>query len=228
MPPEPARKRCIAFFDGQNLFHAAERAFGYSFLNYDSKKLAAAICARKPDWDLASIRFYTGVPSPKYDHAMRGFWDNKVAQMVRQGVHVYTRELRYTDVKMPDGTMFPQPREKGIDVRLAIDVIVLAYAHSYDVALIFSQDQDLSELVKELAKITVIRGNWLRLACAFPPDGHDGIHGGELIPFDRALYDACLDTRDYRPAMAKAEAAAKAAGIYKPAKLPFNPPRFSN
>lgn len=31
MPAEPAVKRAIAFFDGQNLFYAARHAFGYSW-----------------------------------------------------------------------------------------------------------------------------------------------------------------------------------------------------
>ncbi len=33
MPAEPAVKRAIAFFDGQNLFYATKYAFGYSWPN---------------------------------------------------------------------------------------------------------------------------------------------------------------------------------------------------
>lgn len=44
MPQEPPIKRAIAFVDGQNLFHAARHAFGYTFPNYDVKKLAQAVC----------------------------------------------------------------------------------------------------------------------------------------------------------------------------------------
>jgi hypothetical protein len=40
--------------------------------------------------------------------------------------------------------------EKGIDVRLAIDVIGLAYRQEYDVAIIFNQDQDLSDAAHEV------------------------------------------------------------------------------
>jgi hypothetical protein len=68
---EPREKRAIAFFDGQNLFHAAERAFGYDYPNYDAKKLAEAVCA-KAGWKLTQIRFYTGVPSPRYAPAQWG------------------------------------------------------------------------------------------------------------------------------------------------------------
>lgn len=40
MRQEPDIKRAVAFFDGQNLFHSAKRAFGYTFPNYDPVLLA--------------------------------------------------------------------------------------------------------------------------------------------------------------------------------------------
>jgi hypothetical protein len=39
--------RAAAFFDGQNLFHCAKAAFGYTFPNYDPVVLANAVCAQK-------------------------------------------------------------------------------------------------------------------------------------------------------------------------------------
>jgi uncharacterized LabA/DUF88 family protein len=50
----------------------------------------------------------------------------------------------------PDGTQFafPAGEEKGIDVRNAIDVIRMAHRAEYDIAILFSQDQDLSEVAK--------------------------------------------------------------------------------
>ena len=35
MPAEPAIKRAVIFVDGQNLYHAAREAFGYTYPNYD-------------------------------------------------------------------------------------------------------------------------------------------------------------------------------------------------
>jgi hypothetical protein len=39
--------RTVAFVDGQNLFHAAREAFGYTYPNYDVSALATAICKRQ-------------------------------------------------------------------------------------------------------------------------------------------------------------------------------------
>lgn len=66
MPAEPAVKRTIAFLDGQNLFHRAREAFGYTFPNFDARALARAVC-RSRTWDLVQVRFYTGVPDPTDD-----------------------------------------------------------------------------------------------------------------------------------------------------------------
>jgi hypothetical protein len=56
-------RRTVAFVDGQNLYHlyhAARKAFGYSYPNYDAQALASAICARQ-GWSLVQARFYTGL-----------------------------------------------------------------------------------------------------------------------------------------------------------------------
>jgi hypothetical protein len=54
MAVEPQVKRVVAFFDGQNLFHAVKKAFGYNYPNYDPAKLANAVCATK-GWTLKPL-----------------------------------------------------------------------------------------------------------------------------------------------------------------------------
>mgnify|MGYP000252062465 FL=1 len=203
---EPQIKRTIAFFDGQNLFHTAREAFGYTYPNYDPHCLAKTICQSK-NWQLTQIRFYTGVPDPADDRFWYEFWSAKLGAMGRQGIVVYSRPLRYRNqrIKLPDGTehTFLAGEEKGIDVRIAIDVIRLAHRNEYDVALIFSQDQDLSEVAAEVRVIAKEQNRWIKVACAFPisPTSRNrrGIDKTDWIQIDRATYEACLDRRDYRP-----------------------------
>lgn len=154
--PDPIR--AIAFFDGQNLFHCAKKAFGYSFPNYDPKALAQAVCASK-GWQFVEARFYTGVPDPADNAFWNHFWVAKGAQMGRDGVYVYTRSLRYRNkiIKLLDGSeySFLDGDEKGIDVRIALDVIRLANEDAYDVALVFCRDQDLSEVGGIASDLTI-------------------------------------------------------------------------
>jgi len=203
MAKAPAVPRAIAFVDGQNLFHAAKEAFGYDFPNYDVVKLAREV-ASVGGWSLAQTRFYTGIPEPK-DPRHR-FWSNKLAGMGRQGVVLFTRPLRYhpEEVTHPDGSASTVriPVEKGVDVRLALDVVRLAFANRFDVAIVFSQDQDYSEAAKEIRAIAKATARWIKAVSAFPcsatSSNRRGIDLTDWIRIDRAIYDRCLDPVDYR------------------------------
>ena len=206
MPIEPQVKRVVTFVDGQNLYHGAKAAFGYTWPNYDVLKLSERICAIQ-GWLLADVRFYTGVPDARDNRFSHGFWGNKLSMMGRQGIYVFSRPLRYRNkrVRLPDGTdyTFLAGVEKGIDVRIALDVISLAHQKAYDVALVFSQDQDLSEVADELRVIASEQNRWIKIASAFPDSptcrNHRGINHTDWIKIDRPDYMACIDPRDYRP-----------------------------
>ena len=160
---------------------------------------------------MAEVRFYTGIPDLTDNAKWHAFWIAKLAQMGRLGVRVYSRPLRYRNkvVRLPDGTThaFLDGEEKGIDVRLAIDVIRLAHRDALDVAIIFSQDQDLSEVADEIRQIAREWDRWIKIASAFPvsptSQNRRGIDRTDWIRIDRATYDACLDRRDYRAKPAK-------------------------
>jgi len=207
---EPEIKRGIVFVDGQNLFYGAREAFGYHYPNYDVLKLSQKIC-QSQNWNLVQIRFYTGVPDPADDPVKNRFWSAKLASMGRQGIVVYTRALRYRNktIKLADGTAhtFLHGEEKGIDVRIALDVIGMAVRNEYDVAVVFSQDQDLSEVADEIRAIARQQERWIRMACAYPLSpataNRRGINGSQWIQIDRRTYDACIDPKDYRPAKKK-------------------------
>jgi NYN domain-containing protein len=205
MAKEPGTKRAIAFFDGQNLFHCAKSAFGHNFPNYDPVALTASLCSAQ-GWQPAGVRFYTGVPDAQDKPFWNHFWMAKGAQMGREGAYVFTRSLRYRNkrIRLPDGTIhsFLDGDEKGIDIRIALDVISLAHKREYDVALLFCRDQDFSEVADEIRVIAQEQKRWIKIASAYPQSPAfkvRGINHTDWIPIDRATYDACLDPRDYRP-----------------------------
>lgn len=206
MTPEPPSKRTVAFIDGQNLFHTAKEAFGYTFPNYDVKALAHQVC-KSQGYSLAQVRFYTGYPDSAADFFWHTFWSNKLRAMSRGGVWVFSRPLRYRNkiVKLPDGSTqtFLTGEEKGIDVRIALDVVRLARRGEFDVALLFSQDQDLSEVAEEVRVIARERKQWMKICSAYPASptsrNRRGVNKTDWIKIDRVTYDGCIDRRDYRP-----------------------------
>ena len=189
-----------------NLFHSARAVFGHVWPNYDFPPLALEVC-RQHGWDLTRTRFYTGVPDRTDDAFWHHFWTGKLSAMGKRGVDVFSRSLRYRNrtLTLPDNTehSIRTGEEKGIDVRIAVDVIRLALRREYDVALIFSQDQDLSEVSAEIREIAREQDRWIKVACACPhsPDARNtrAIERTDWIRIDRATYDRCLDRRDYRP-----------------------------
>ncbi len=202
----PTPIRAVAFFDGQNLFHSAKSAFGHNFPNYDPLALANTVCRQK-GWVQSGVRFYTGVPDAADKPFWNHFWTAKGAQMGREGVYTFTRPLRYRNkqVRLPDGSThsYLDGDEKGIDVRIALDIIRLAHRREYDVALVFCRDQDLSEVAEELRVIAAEQNRWIKMASAYPYSPAvrrwRGIDKTDWIQIDRATYDACVDRRDYRP-----------------------------
>jgi uncharacterized LabA/DUF88 family protein len=56
----------------------------------------------------------------------------------------------------------------ALNGKTALDVVRMAREKLYDVALIFSQDQDLSEAADEVKAISVQQDRWIKVACAFP------------------------------------------------------------
>ena len=199
-------KKVISFIDGQNLFHAAKEAFGYVYPNYDLWALTKKICEEK-SWDLKAVYFYTGVPDLRDKPFWHNFWDKKLAAMGKMGIKIYRRSLRYRNqtIALPDGRSGTAliGQEKGIDIRIALDMVRMAHQKAYDIALVFSQDQDLTEAVEEIRTIAKEQGRWIKVASAFPVsptyDNRRGINKTDWIFIDRVLYDGCIDPNDYRP-----------------------------
>ena len=199
----------VSFFvDGQNLFHSVKNIFGYSHPNYDIMAICREIAGRQ-GWQLGRARFYTGVPAINESPRWHEFWAKKLAQMGRQGVDIFSRQLRYRSQKVssPNGQdrFIRVADEKGIDVRIAIDIIRAMNDREFDVAVIFSQDQDLAEVVDEVKRIAKDQGRAVRVVCAFPITGDDrdearrGINGSEWMGFRKQDYDRCIDPRAYLP-----------------------------
>ena len=206
MAHEPTVKHAVSFFDGQNVYRHAKDAFGHHHPNYDPVKLHRWVCQTnglKP----ALVRFYTGVPSITESPLWSRYWSNRVLALKRAGVVVTTRQIRYhkQTVELQDSStsIVTTPQEKGIDVRLALDIVNAARKRQFDVGVIFTQDQDLAEVVEEVRIISQEQNRWIKLISAFPsgPNATSkrGINGAAWIRIDRAVYDQCLDPRDYRP-----------------------------
>jgi hypothetical protein len=134
------------------------------------------------------------------------FWSAKLAVLGTRGVVTFSRPLRYRNqlIRNADGSSsaIAVGQEKGIDVRIALDMVRDAIDSRYDVGLLFSQDQDFSEAVDDIKKLSERAERWIKVANAFPisPTAASprGVNGSDWIRIDRKLYDSCIDPQDYR------------------------------
>ena len=206
MYQEPETKSCIAFVDAQSLFHAARQAFGSFYPDYDPVLLAQKVSTQM-GWDLKQVRVYTSVPTIEENEYWHRFWMNKLRALEHQGAMTWWRSwrLRKRPVRQPDGrtAMLPVSIEKGVDMRIALDVVQRAHARAFDVALVFSQDQDFAEVADEIRAVAREQERWIKIASAYPYSTASrtfrGIDRTDWIQIDRETYDACLDPRDFRP-----------------------------
>lgn len=125
--------------------------------------------------------------------------------MGQSGITIFTRPLRYRNKTIKiDGKVytFLVGQEKGVDIRITFDIIRYTHENLYDVCLIFSQDQDLSEVAEEVRRISRAQKRWVKIVSAFPVSptccNCRGINKTDWIKIDRATYDSCIHPKDYR------------------------------
>jgi len=168
-------------------------------------KLSTKICDSN-NWNLHQVRFYTGVPKKEDDQRWYDFWTKKLSRLGRQGVKIYSRQLRYSEktFTIPNYGEYTARvgREKGIDLRIAFDSIRLFREDKADVIIFFSQDQDFTEAVKDLRNIAQEKDKWIEIACAYLVSPYvtecRGIQKTKWIKIIKELYDSCIDPTDYR------------------------------
>lgn len=206
-PVHPPATRVCAFVDGYNLFKAVQKCFGYSYPNYDVRRLVDAVVAMTPNRQLASAHFFIGIPSYLDDPPNHTWWGKKLAAMGRTGIDIETRHLKRRELRIQlDGIVkldktLPRLQEKGIDLKIGLDMVRLARNNAYDVAIIFSQDGDLVEAVTEVQAIAAEQNRRVSVECAYPvAAGVDAWPIKRTLPrqITKALYDTCIDPTDYR------------------------------
>lgn len=189
----------VVFFDGQNVYRSAKDTwrlkrtsdtYRYTWPSYDVKKLSTTLASKTLGRTLCQIRFYTGVPEANQDSFWHDFWIEKFNHLKKQGVKVYK------------GRVNSSGQEKGVDVKIAVDLILLTYEKQYEVAIIVSQDRDFEPAIKLAKQIAKDQKRQLIFESHFvvgPGSNSDrGIPGTIWMPIDKTTYDACYDPQDYR------------------------------
>jgi len=102
---------------------------------------------------MEQLRKFYGEDSPKYKEYVEKSKKQKQVESWFDKCDFF--ELKLKPLKIRDN----EPRQKGVDVQLAVDLVSHAYQDNYDMAIVCSGDADLLEsmtLVKNLGKRIIV------------------------------------------------------------------------
>lgn len=129
-------ERIVIFIDGSNFYHGLKATYGTARLDFHKLSLALT-------QDRKLIRtYYYNAPVIKQDDEERYRRQQRFFEMLYKTPYLTVRLGRLE--KRPDGKII----EKGIDVKIASDMLRLAYSDSYDTAILVSADGDYADAVE--------------------------------------------------------------------------------
>lgn len=160
-------EQVVVFLDWQNVYMRARESFhpeGAPSVagQIDPLDLALTLSERGAPGavrELKEVRIYRGFPDQAKDPTGYAATRRQVAKWsLNNKVKVFMRTLRYPDGWYP-GWSGESPREKGVDVALAVDVVTCGLDGYYDTGIVMSSDQDLTPALEYIDRRRGSLGN---------------------------------------------------------------------
>ncbi|MSU55903.1 MAG: NYN domain-containing protein [Candidatus Taylorbacteria bacterium] len=144
------QNRVILFIDGNNFYYklkdiTAEKKEILKLLDFDYASFARNLIKSNT---LAEIRYYVGAirrqsgPNKEKSEKLYASQQKLIAKLQQQHIAVILGNL----IQHPDKSF----HEKGVDVRIAVEMIRLARENKYDIGYLLSSDTDLVPAVEEV------------------------------------------------------------------------------
>lgn len=140
-PKRAAKRRVAVFVDGSNLYFKLRTLIPdkMDFIHYRYRDLVRSLLAS--DERLVFFGYYVGVvrdTKRTKDH-------QKTLELLKNQQKLF-EQLRHQQIEVVKGYLLERDGkyfEKGVDVRLAVDIVTMAQARKYDTAIVISSDTDL-------------------------------------------------------------------------------------
>ena len=173
-------ERVTIYIDGSNLYHSLRNVMG-RVVNLDFGKLAAKLVG---DRRLVRVYYYNAsverTREPERFRKQQRFFHS-------------LRAVDYFEVTL--GRLvyrnWPQerPYEKGIDIKIATDMIVHGHRGNYDVAILVSGDTDFADAIQAVKDL----GRHVEVVL-FSPKGSGGLRevADRVVRIDRDYLSDCL------------------------------------
>ena len=132
------RERVMIFIDGSNLYHSLKSQFGHADINFE------AFC-RKLTGDRNHVRsYYYNAPIDQTKEAEHYQDQQKFFQDMRRIPYLEVRLGRLVYRNWPS----EPPYEKGIDVMMTTDILLLSFRDTFDTLIMVGGDTDLADALQ--------------------------------------------------------------------------------
>jgi uncharacterized LabA/DUF88 family protein len=192
--------RVAVFIDYQNVYMSARGAFFRGSSSHVDGQIHPLALGRlladgpTPTRTCEAVRVYRGMPSNERDS--KGYSAAQRQTAIWNGlprVTACTRALNYREPL--------HPKEKGIDVLLAVDFVLGAIRNEFDVGIVCSADTDL---VPALEAVVAMKGPQVCEVATWKPSDGSPVHllgvKGHVIrkhALSRQAFGLVADTTDY-------------------------------
>lgn len=136
------KNRVAIFIDGSNLYHKLKDLSVSNTINFDYIGLCNKLARKR---EIVSCRYYVGaIRAKEGDRKGQSLRANQLRLFNKLTAQGFT--IKKGNFLFSDGDF----HEKGVDVKLAVDLLVGAYDDIWDVAVVISSDSDLNPAIKKV------------------------------------------------------------------------------
>lgn len=145
------QNRAAVFIDGSNFYFKMKTLISQKtdFIHYHYRELIKDLL--NSDERLGYVGYYVGVVRDT-----KRITDHEKARALVQNQQKLFEQLRHQNIALVKGYLLERGGtffEKGVDVRLALDIVTMAQDRQYDVAYVVSSDTDLIPAMVKAMKL---------------------------------------------------------------------------
>ncbi|MDO8529536.1 MAG: NYN domain-containing protein [bacterium] len=142
------KEKVLVIFDGSNFYHILkDKRVGISrTLNYQYGKLAEWLINGR---EAVAINYYVGI-------ARFSKKDPEKSQKIVSSQQRLFAELQKQNINLIRGYMMENNgifNEKGVDVKIAVDIVIGAYENLFDTVILISSDTDLIPAIEKAMRL---------------------------------------------------------------------------
>jgi len=133
--------RAFVIIDGSNFYHRLKELELKNLLNFDYEKFTQFLIGEK---GLVLKKYYIGAIKEKFG--------NPKSKELRRNQRILLGKLQKYNWQIGFGHMLKTDKyhEKGVDVLMAVDLLIGAYEDKYDTAILVSSDTDLIPAIEKV------------------------------------------------------------------------------